>query len=337
MSEEEKIESSQEDRKPESLPALSAHPEEVHDELQFVNRDTSRQMRGSIVDEEVANENISHEKNIEQTETTNPRLTGSAGQETSDIPKSEIKKMEVHHHPKIEKKNFKEYLLEGLMIFLAVTLGFFAENIREHITEERNANQFLQTYRNELLQQQQQIIIFENRFKDKLLVCDSIVEIYYNGEENKKLDYLAASALKAKGIINIPFNTSSYEQMVSSGALRYIMNADLRDSIASYKNQIEGTKAYNNEITDAIIKSNFEIGKIEDLHDFISADTSSSYNFLSHVPAMKPFQKLTEEQRRELITFYMLYMAQAQSNLLRLRVMYESNKVLVEMINKQLN
>lgn len=39
--------------------------------------------------------------------------------------------MEVHHHPHVEKKNFKEYFLEFLMIFLAVTLGFFAESLRE--------------------------------------------------------------------------------------------------------------------------------------------------------------------------------------------------------------
>ena len=39
--------------------------------------------------------------------------------------------MEVHHHPHVEKKNFKQYFLEFLMIFLAVTLGFFAENVRE--------------------------------------------------------------------------------------------------------------------------------------------------------------------------------------------------------------
>src|ERR1700744_3343012 len=41
--------------------------------------------------------------------------------------------MEVHHHPEVGKKTFKEYLLEGLMIFIAVTLGFFAESLREHI------------------------------------------------------------------------------------------------------------------------------------------------------------------------------------------------------------
>jgi hypothetical protein len=45
--------------------------------------------------------------------------------------------MEVHHHPDLNhaKKNWKGYFLEFLMIFLAVPLGFFAETIREHITE----------------------------------------------------------------------------------------------------------------------------------------------------------------------------------------------------------
>lgn len=47
--------------------------------------------------------------------------------------------MEVHHHPHVEKKNFKEYFLEFLMIFLAVTLGFFAENVRENISNNEHA------------------------------------------------------------------------------------------------------------------------------------------------------------------------------------------------------
>ncbi len=36
--------------------------------------------------------------------------------------------MEVHHHLHVERENFKEYFLEFLMIFLVVTLGFFAES-----------------------------------------------------------------------------------------------------------------------------------------------------------------------------------------------------------------
>jgi hypothetical protein len=53
--------------------------------------------------------------------------------------KLQTETMEVHHHPEVEKKGLKEYLLEGLMIFLAVTMGFFAETIRENISENGKA------------------------------------------------------------------------------------------------------------------------------------------------------------------------------------------------------
>jgi len=56
--------------------------------------------------------------------------------------------MEVHHHPDVhhKKKNIKKSFLEFLMIFLAVTMGFFAENIREHFAEETIAKEYLETF-----------------------------------------------------------------------------------------------------------------------------------------------------------------------------------------------
>jgi hypothetical protein len=40
--------------------------------------------------------------------------------------------MEVHHsHNHGHKKKWHEFLLEFFMLFAAVTLGFFAENLRE--------------------------------------------------------------------------------------------------------------------------------------------------------------------------------------------------------------
>jgi hypothetical protein len=51
--------------------------------------------------------------------------------------------MEVHHHPQIERKNFKEYFLEFLMIFLAVTMGFFAESIRERLADDSKEKQYI--------------------------------------------------------------------------------------------------------------------------------------------------------------------------------------------------
>jgi uncharacterized membrane protein len=43
--------------------------------------------------------------------------------------------MEVHHHPHVEKKGLKEYFLEFLMIFLAVTMAFIGENMREQLCD----------------------------------------------------------------------------------------------------------------------------------------------------------------------------------------------------------
>ena len=54
--------------------------------------------------------------------------------------------MEVHHHPKFEKKGFKEYFLEFLMIFLAVTLGFFAEGYREHVSDRAKEKDYMKSF-----------------------------------------------------------------------------------------------------------------------------------------------------------------------------------------------
>jgi hypothetical protein len=51
--------------------------------------------------------------------------------------------MEVHHHPHVEKKGFKEYFLEFLMIFLAVTMGFFAESLREDVSDNSKEREYL--------------------------------------------------------------------------------------------------------------------------------------------------------------------------------------------------
>ncbi len=49
-------------------------------------------------------------------------------------PKQEVENMEVHKHPHhvTHKKKWGEYLLEFFMLFLAMYLGFIAENVREN-------------------------------------------------------------------------------------------------------------------------------------------------------------------------------------------------------------
>jgi hypothetical protein len=56
--------------------------------------------------------------------------------------------MEVHHHPDLhhEKKAWKEYLLEFLMIFLAVTMGFVAETIREGVSDRAKGMEYIKSF-----------------------------------------------------------------------------------------------------------------------------------------------------------------------------------------------
>jgi hypothetical protein len=50
--------------------------------------------------------------------------------------------MEVHAHTHTERKKWTHYLWEFLMLFLAVTLGFFVENQREHYIEKKRAKEY---------------------------------------------------------------------------------------------------------------------------------------------------------------------------------------------------
>ena len=60
-------------------------------------------------------------------------------------PNQGTENMEVHHHPQVEKKSFKDYLLEGLMIFVAVSMGFIAENVREHLVNKEKEKRYMES------------------------------------------------------------------------------------------------------------------------------------------------------------------------------------------------
>ncbi len=74
-------------------------------------------------------ENILPKDETAATEITNP---------------SQTENMEVHHpHHVTHKKKWGEYLLEFFMLFLAVFLGFVAENQREHMVEHRREKKYI--------------------------------------------------------------------------------------------------------------------------------------------------------------------------------------------------
>src|ERR1700693_6595934 len=87
---------------------------------------------------------MSEEQEISQKLTQETNSEASLTDSSISPLKNQPANMEVHHHPDLhhKQKRWKEYFLEFLMIFLAVTMGFFAENIRENYVEHKSAREY---------------------------------------------------------------------------------------------------------------------------------------------------------------------------------------------------
>jgi hypothetical protein len=130
--------------------------------------------------------------------------------------------MEVHHHPKVEKKNLKEYVFEGLMIFLAVTLGFIAENIREDITEHQRAKIFAASMIEDLKADTTQIINYNQYYTNAANNIDTFMHLLTTND----LKDIPTGKLYWYGLwggarhIFVP-DDATFQQMKSSGSLSF--------------------------------------------------------------------------------------------------------------------
>jgi hypothetical protein len=154
--------------------------------------------------------------------------------------------MEVHHHPHVEKKGFKAYFLEFLMIFLAVTMGFFAENIREKITEHSDAKEMAQSLIDDLKKDTTEIYFADSMMNNVVKSANAVIT-----ELNKPHSRQNDSLLQMDGVWNLTtFNffdpqMGTYEQIKNSGALRYFPQ-QLATKMTSY----EVDKNYIGRLTD---------------------------------------------------------------------------------------
>src|SRR6059058_4049080 len=93
------------------------------------------------------NEALDNDNTINtQSESLQEDIIATTGMEAV-TSNQETKNMEVHKHPHhvTHKKKGGEYLLEFLMLFLAVFLGFVAENIRETSVEHEREKEYMVT------------------------------------------------------------------------------------------------------------------------------------------------------------------------------------------------
>ncbi len=139
--------------------------------------------------------------------------------------------MEVHHHPQVEKKNFKEYLLEGLMIFLAVTMGFFAEQIREHFVDTKREKEYIVSMLKELRSDSVQLAeVFKDTLRIKKMDSLSLFLLSQNDSQSviKNIYRLVGNITYYN---SMTFSRNTLTQLKNGGNMRFIKNTDIVDSL----------------------------------------------------------------------------------------------------------
>jgi hypothetical protein len=154
--------------------------------------------------------------------------------------------MEVHHHPKLENtahggtgKRFKEYFLEFVMIFLAVTIGFFAENLREHLSDSNKEKEYIKSLVQDLKIDQQVLSQSTSTLQSGIDMMDSLVIILNNplqiSENTAELYYLARLSPRLQPLL---INDKTFEQLQNSGNFRLIKNIGTSNKIVEYYKQL---------------------------------------------------------------------------------------------------
>jgi hypothetical protein len=150
--------------------------------------------------------------------------------------------MEVHHHPDVEhkRKKFKEYFFEFLMIFLAVTLGFFAEGLREHIGDKDKEGKYIESLEEDLKEDTVAITRQMAVNADNLTHIDSIEATLLAGNLDQqsiiKVYRLYPYTLDDE---DVTFNDKTYLQLQSTGSLRLINHPDIVNEIINYQRGIK--------------------------------------------------------------------------------------------------
>jgi len=173
--------------------------------------------------------------------------------------------MESHHpHHPSHKKKWSEYIIEFVMLFLAVFLGFIAENIREHAVEQNRAKEFSASLLQDL---QSDIIAINNQTKTIGLysaVADSLLKLSKTKLEGRNASQFSFYSRFAYWTAPFSWNRNTFEQIKNSGSLRYFRNSGLLKKLLEYDALVNLNNA---EVENNKIRGNMLLTSINSIID----------------------------------------------------------------------
>jgi hypothetical protein len=144
--------------------------------------------------------------------------------------------MEVHHRSHTPGKKWTHYFWEFFMLFLAVTLGFFVENQREHYIENQRERRYIQSFYEDLTSDERDLQSNINFLRAQMQQADTLQNLMANisikQPANHIYMYLRAITRSSGGLL-YP-NDRTIVQLRNAGGMRLIKNKRVSDSMVGY-------------------------------------------------------------------------------------------------------
>ena len=146
-----------------------------------------------------------------------------------------ILNMEVHHHSH-KPKNWKEYITEFFMLFLAVFAGFLAESYLEYRTERHKEHDYLASMVKDL---QLDTADMNYKIKNMTMLIDTAEAISHvlTKKDITRHDayriYNDAIFLETKDCF-LQFANGTIDQLRNAGGFRVILNKEINNKIKDY-------------------------------------------------------------------------------------------------------
>jgi hypothetical protein len=231
--------------------------------------------------------------------------------------------MEVHHHTHHahDKRNWKSYFWEFLMLFLAVTLGFFVENQREHYIEHVRAEEFSKSLIQDLQNDRAAIQVQKKSASMYIAIADSLLYLSQARLEGPASSQFSFYTRFMYWTAPIVWNRATFEQIKNSGSLRYFKDQQLLEKLMKYDaliNNIE-MEAYNRQVRGNLLVK--QINQIIDpvYHQQLSRYYLASFDAISRetMESLYPAQPESLETKRSEIRELLNMIVVQQRNLRR--------------------
>lgn len=244
--------------------------------------------------------------------------------------------MEVHTHTHTPRKKWHHYFWEFFMLFLAVTLGFLVENMREHYIEGKREKQYIESLIADLKEDTVAINAAILAQEKRTAMMDSMISIINDPAKihgNEGLLYYWARL--SPRLNSLPVNTRTLEQLKNSGNFRLIRDIKTSNKIMSYYEVIPSIRLIEGIFMGEFNQYKILASRIFDPPVFISMELKNGD--IIRTEKNPPLQTYDPALLKQFSVFAVYMNGSARGITTAAKQLLETGKTLIDYLQKEYN